>query len=83
MIAGIETDGRAVARRLQRVHPRFQRQRTTDGAPWECCLRGRLAEALSALGAQTGLELKSAFELEFLGQLSMSPYWLELPVSIR
>ncbi len=38
---------------------------TTDGAPWECCLRGRLTEALEALRAETGLELNSAFELEF------------------
>jgi len=37
----------------------------TDGAPWECCLRGRLIEALDALRAETGLDLKSAFELEF------------------
>jgi glutamine synthetase len=39
--------------------------RTTEGAPWECCLRGRLAEALAALRDETRLELKSAFELEF------------------
>jgi glutamine synthetase len=39
--------------------------RYTDGSPWECCLRGRLTEALDALRAETGLELKSAFELEF------------------
>jgi len=39
--------------------------RNTDGSPWECCLRGRLAEALDALRAETGLELKSAFEMEF------------------
>ena len=37
----------------------------TDGLPWACCLRGRLAEALDALRAETGLEVKSAFELEF------------------
>ena len=37
----------------------------TDGSPWECCLRGRLAEALAALRAETGLDLNSAFELEF------------------
>ncbi len=37
----------------------------TDGTPWECCLRGRLAEALDALRAETGLELNSAFEIEF------------------
>lgn len=37
----------------------------TDGSPWECCLRGRLAEALDALRAETGLELNSAFETEF------------------
>ena len=39
--------------------------RYTDGSPWECCLRGRLAEALPALRAETRLELNSAFELEF------------------
>jgi glutamine synthetase len=39
--------------------------RYTDGSPWECCLRGRLTAALDALRAETGLELKSAFELEF------------------
>jgi glutamine synthetase len=37
----------------------------TDGSPWECCLRGRLTEALDALRAETGLELNSAFEIEF------------------
>jgi len=37
----------------------------TDGLPWEFCLRARLTEALDALRAETGLELKSAFELEF------------------
>ncbi len=37
----------------------------TDGSPWECCLRGRLTEALDALRAETGLDLNSAFELEF------------------
>ncbi|NIQ94110.1 MAG: glutamine synthetase [Desulfuromonadales bacterium] len=37
----------------------------TDGSPWECCLRGRLSDALDALRGETRLELKSAFELEF------------------
>ena len=37
----------------------------TDGSPWECCLRGRLTEALEALRAETGLDLNSAFEFEF------------------
>ncbi|MEM7170972.1 MAG: glutamine synthetase family protein [Pseudomonadota bacterium] len=37
----------------------------TDGTPWECCLRGRLAEALRQLKAETGLNLLSAFEMEF------------------
>lgn len=37
----------------------------TDGKPWPCCLRGILKDALSALKAETGLELNSAFELEF------------------
>lgn len=39
--------------------------RHTDGSPWACCLRGILKEALAALKTETGLELKSAFELEF------------------
>ena len=38
---------------------------TLEGAPWALCLRSRLAEALEALRAETGLSLKSAFELEF------------------
>ena len=37
----------------------------TDGAPWECCVRGQLLEALSQLKDETGLGLNSAFELEF------------------
>lgn len=37
----------------------------TDGTPWECCVRSRLIEALGALKKETGLNLKSAFELEF------------------
>lgn len=40
------------------------RIQTTEGEPWECCLRGRLLEALEGLRAATGLKLKSAFELE-------------------
>ena len=37
----------------------------TDGQPWECCLRGLLKSALATLKADTGLELFSAFEVEF------------------
>ena len=37
----------------------------TDGAPWECCVRGQLARALGSLHEETGLQLNSAFELEF------------------
>ena len=37
----------------------------TDGTPWECCLRGLLNRALADLHLETGLELKSAFEMEF------------------
>jgi glutamine synthetase len=37
----------------------------TNGEPWSCCLRGILKEALAALKTETGLELNSAFELEF------------------
>lgn len=37
----------------------------TDGAPWACCTRGILKDALEALRSETGLDLKSAFELEF------------------
>ncbi|MGI9464626.1 MAG: glutamine synthetase, partial [Aestuariivirgaceae bacterium] len=37
----------------------------TDGQSWACCLRGILKDALAALKAETGLELNSAFELEF------------------
>jgi len=39
--------------------------RYTDGAPWECCLRSILSRALEALRAETGLELNTAFEIEF------------------
>lgn len=37
----------------------------TDGEPWACCLRGILKDALSRLTSETGLTLKSAFEMEF------------------
>lgn len=37
----------------------------TDGKPWECCVRGRLIHALDQLKTETGLNLQSAFELEF------------------
>ncbi len=39
--------------------------RYTDGQPWECCLRGILKGALAALKTETGLDLFSAFEVEF------------------
>ena len=52
MIAGIETDGRAVAPRLQRIHPRFQRQRTTDGAPSRPRCGTRLDSATQSRGYQ-------------------------------
>ncbi len=37
----------------------------TDGKPWECCLRGILKQALSDFKAETGLDIQSAFEVEF------------------
>ena len=37
----------------------------TDGKPWACCPRGILQRALAALQAETGLDLLSAFEMEF------------------
>lgn len=39
--------------------------RNTDGTPWDCCVRGALIRALDELKRETGLHLKSAFELEF------------------
>ena len=37
----------------------------TDGRPWECCPRGMLSAALASLKSETGLDLQSAFEMEF------------------
>lgn len=37
----------------------------TDGSPWQCCIRNQLINALDQLKQETGLNLKSAFELEF------------------
>jgi glutamine synthetase len=37
----------------------------TDGAPWACCTRGILKDAFDALRSEAGIDLKSAFELEF------------------
>ncbi len=37
----------------------------TDGSPWECCIRNQLIKALDELKQETGLNLNSAFELEF------------------
>ena len=36
-----------------------------DGSPWECCGRSFLARALAEMAAETGLELKIAYEHEF------------------
>ena len=37
----------------------------TDGKPWECCLRSILKQALSDFKVETGLDIQSAFEVEF------------------
>lgn len=37
-----------------------------DGTPWECCTRSFMAAALDQLAAETGLELRIAYENEFL-----------------
>lgn len=37
-----------------------------DGRPWFCCPRDFLRRALTALAAETGLVMKSAFEQEFV-----------------
>ncbi len=37
----------------------------TDGEPWACCARSMLGEAVQALAAETGLRVKTAFEMEF------------------
>ncbi|KAB0678471.1 glutamine synthetase family protein [Aureimonas leprariae] len=38
---------------------------TLDGAPWDCCPRHFLREALAMLKAETGLSILAAFEHEF------------------
>ena len=38
---------------------------TTEGEPWDCCLRGVLKRALDTLEAETGLRLIASFEHEF------------------
>jgi glutamine synthetase len=40
--------------------------RNTDGAPWECCPRDFLRRAAAELKASAGLELRAAFEQEFV-----------------
>ena len=40
--------------------------RELDGTPWACCPRDFLRRGLAALKAETGLELVSAFEHEFV-----------------
>lgn len=37
----------------------------TDGEPWACCPRGILKRALGDLKSETGMDLFSAFEMEF------------------
>ena len=37
----------------------------TDGAPWRCCTRRFLREALEALASEFGISLGSSFEHEF------------------
>jgi glutamine synthetase len=37
-----------------------------DGSPWECCTRSFMKAALADLKAETGLDLHSAYENEFL-----------------
>jgi glutamine synthetase len=54
--------------------------RNPDGSIWECCTRGFLRDALDDLREETGLELLSAFEHEFLvlGDLpDAAPFSLE------
>ena len=49
--------------------------RNGDGSDWDCCTRTFLRRALDDLRAETGLELLSAFEHEFIavGDLPPSP----------
>jgi glutamine synthetase len=37
----------------------------TDGQPWECCPRTFLRDALAALSAELGLQVRASFEHEF------------------
>lgn len=39
--------------------------RSSDGTPWDCCVRNFLRSALQDLRTETGLELNAAFEHEF------------------
>jgi len=49
--------------------------RNADGSDWDCCTRTFLRKALDDLRAETGLELLSAFEHEFVvvGDLPAAP----------
>lgn len=40
--------------------------RNTDGTPWECCVRAFLRRAIAALKEASGLQLRAAFEQEFV-----------------
>ena len=42
--------------------------RTPDGEPWDACPRALLRSALDRLGDETGLEVRAAFEHEFVLQ---------------
>jgi len=51
-----------------------------DGSNWECCTRGFMTKALTALTAETGLQFVGAFEHEFL--LSGGAEWC-VPFSLE
>ena len=38
----------------------------TDGAPWQCCPRSLLKDAVTALRTEAGLDLRATFEHEFV-----------------
>jgi glutamine synthetase len=40
--------------------------RNIDGSPWECCVREFLRRAVAALSQVSGLQLRTAFEQEFV-----------------
>lgn len=40
--------------------------RTRDGAPWSCCLRGHLRNAIQRIEAVSGLSARVSFEHEFM-----------------